>query len=1083
MKILELRFKNLNALTGEWCIDFTNPEYVDHGIFALTGPTGAGKSTILDAICLALYGTTPRLGRVTKSDNGIISRHTGECYAEVLFESHAGRFRTHWAQHRARKKSSGDLQQPHHEIAQGVDQGQVIAHQSRRVAAVVEEKTGMDFERFTRSMLLAQGGFDTFLKADDEQKSKILEQITGTKIYTEISCKVHERQRTEHEKLDLLQAEISGITILDAVQEAEIEQQLKRAMDEEPLLVARISETNSAIAWLTNIEKLQHAILSLDEALKSIQAKLELFKPKRAQLAQADKAAQLDGEYATLAALRTQQKADQISLTNEQAKLPQQEASTKQRLAALQAAEQHILTAKERLTTSAPLIQRIRLLDQTLANLDKNLQQNSEECHSQATKIREQTTLQSQQQDQYNRAHTALKRVQKELDDHAVDANLIGDLGSIEVQLNQLLAAQHTITQITSNQQSASDAIANATQQCKRHTDQLNDQRAKVTTIVTKITQQHAALTALLNHRLLREYRTEKETLLREMALLTKITELKAHRTQLEDGKPCPLCGAKQHPYAEGNTPQPDAVEQQIAALSTLIHHAETLEAAIKQLEHEEKQARQTVTDHEKLEAAAAHEKTSAENRLADLNQALQTAHTNYRELRRLALRKLQPLGITDVIDSTIPSLLQSLQDRLQAWLTQTEKHAAITATIHDLTSALQQHDAVIATHAMMLDKQRDLLAEATQHYHAEQAKRTALFGSKSPEEEERKLHQAIANTEQEEREARAIFDQTRQTLLTSQGNIRLLTRQIETSAHKRKPLEAQFIHHLQELGFDDEAQFLSVKLTEHQRNELILQAKKLDDQQTDLRTRHNDRNEQLSAEKVKNITNTTLELLLPARISLEESLTQLRQSIAALRHQCDENRAAKARINTKQAGITAQKKESLRWQNLHSLIGSADGKKYRNFAQGLTFELMVSHANRQLEKMSDRYLLVRDDEHPLMLNVIDNFQAGAIRSTNNLSGGESFIVSLTLALGLSKMASRTVRVDSLFLDEGFGSLDEETLEIALDTLASLQHDGKLIGVISHVPALKERISTQIQVHPQSGGKSTISGPGCRQIK
>jgi exonuclease SbcC len=160
-------------------------------------------------------------------------------------------------------------------------------------------------------------------------------------------------------------------------------------------------------------------------------------------------------------------------------------------------------------------------------------------------------------------------------------------------------------------------------------------------------------------------------------------------------------------------------------------------------------------------------------------------------------------------------------------------------------------------------------------------------------------------------------------------------------------------------------------------------------------------------------------------------------------------------------------------------MIGSSDGKKYRNFAQGLTFELMVSHANRQLIKMTDRYLLIRDEGQPLELNVVDNYQAGEIRSTKNLSGGESFIVSLSLALGLSKMASRKVRVDSLFLDEGFGTLDEETLETALENLAGLQQDGKLIGIISHVPGLQERISTQIEILPVSGGKSIINGPGC----
>jgi exonuclease SbcC len=124
----------------------------------------------------------------------------------------------------------------------------------------------------------------------------------------------------------------------------------------------------------------------------------------------------------------------------------------------------------------------------------------------------------------------------------------------------------------------------------------------------------------------------------------------------------------------------------------------------------------------------------------------------------------------------------------------------------------------------------------------------------------------------------------------------------------------------------------------------------------------------------------------------------------------------------------------------------------------------------------------VSDEEKPLELNVVDNYQAGEIRTTRNLSEGESFIVSLTLALGLSRMASRRVRVDSLFLDEGFGTLDEEALENALETLSGLHQDGKLIGIISHVPALKERIPTQITVSPVSGGRSTLAGPGCSRV-
>ena len=157
MRIVELRFANLNSLYGEWHVDFTASPYATDGIFALIGPTGSGKSTLLDAICLALYGATPRLGRITKSSNEIMSRQTGQCYAEIVFESGKGRFRCHWSQHRAYKKADGRLAEARHEIGDA-DTDRPIETSKAKVLRVVEDKTGMDFDRFTRSMLLAQGG-------------------------------------------------------------------------------------------------------------------------------------------------------------------------------------------------------------------------------------------------------------------------------------------------------------------------------------------------------------------------------------------------------------------------------------------------------------------------------------------------------------------------------------------------------------------------------------------------------------------------------------------------------------------------------------------------------------------------------------------------------------------------------------------------------------------------------------------------------------------------------------------------------------------------------------------------------------
>ena len=168
-------------------------------------------------------------------------------------------------------------------------------------------------------------------------------------------------------------------------------------------------------------------------------------------------------------------------------------------------------------------------------------------------------------------------------------------------------------------------------------------------------------------------------------------------------------------------------------------------------------------------------------------------------------------------------------------------------------------------------------------------------------------------------------------------------------------------------------------------------------------------------------------------------------------------------------AAIAAQEGEHQLWQHLNGLIGSADGAKYRKFAQGLTLDHLVHLANRQLERLHGRYLLARKSVGELELEVIDTWQADVARDTRTLSGGESFLVSLALALALSDLVSHKTSIDSLFLDEGFGTLDGETLDIALDALDSLNASGKMIGIISHVEALKERIPVQLKVSKGHG--------------
>jgi DNA repair protein SbcC/Rad50 len=1077
MKILELKFKNLNSLYGEWSFDFSHSEFSANGIFAITGPTGAGKSTILDAICLALYGSTPRLGRITKAGNEVMSKQTGECYAEVTFESQAGKYRCHWSQHRARKRSEGNLAEARHEISDALS-GQILESKKRDVADMIEQKTGMDFERFTRSALLAQGGFAAFLEADPDARAPILEQITGTKIYSDISMKVHERHREEREKLRVLSAEISGISTLGKEEEASLTLLLEEKRKVETALSASHQNAAKSLQWLTGIQTLKQEIAALVQDMATAQEEAATFKPDQERLAKALLATEYDGEFATLLSLRNQTAFDRKALEENLSKLPQTETLLKDKEEALAAAEKVLDKVKEELKTQAPLIRIISSIDHEINEKNKQIAAGEQEikqlsgmiesCSSQLTSL-------NHKLETFNKEQEAAANY---LATHAVDAALSTELAGIKEQIEHLRSLLRDQAERQKEAMLADKNLQTTADKCLKLEAELAGQKQKNASILQKVDEQKNELQKLLGDRLLRELRFEHEALLREMMYLQKIASLEDERQKLEDGKSCPLCGSLEHPFALGNIPEKNVTEQKIETLSLQIRQAEEMEATIRDLETEAKNCGEAFTRKEKEAAEVNSKHAYAKETLTRLQN--ETTALQERSARQSAelLTKLQTYGILAIPHEGLEALFKALQQRLHCWQDnqnmslRIEKEAGKLQTeAETLKAAVQIHQGSLQDkleRQEILKGEREVLAN----------KRHELFGAKSVEEEEKRLHKQIADAEIIEKAARLHRDGEKQLADTLKTRIASLQESLAKKDPELKCLDEHFLLSIGKAGFSNEEAFLAARLTVNERNLLSARAKTLEGKQTELSARKTDRENSLKNAELIPLTEASLEELKAEYRKLEEALTTLREEIGGIKQKLSDNLQAREKIKDKQSAIDAQKKECAKWDALHALIGSVDGKKYRNFAQGLTFELMVKHANRQLQKMSDRYLLKRDNNEPLELNVVDNFQAGEIRSTKNLSGGEKFIVSLSLALGLSKMSSRKVRVDSLFLDEGFGTLDEEALETALESLSGLQHDGKLIGIISHVPALKERIMTQINVYPVSGGKSRITGPG-----
>jgi len=448
---------------------------------------------------------------------------------------------------------------------------------------------------------------------------------------------------------------------------------------------------------------------------------------------------------------------------------------------------------------------------------------------------------------------------------------------------------------------------------------------------------------------------------------------------------------------------------------------------------------------------------------------------------RAAALADVEPFGISR-IPASLDALLKDLTGRKDIWQAKEAEKTTQEKQIDELKAGIEKHQALLCSLEEDLAARRKDRDGLKGEYESLSGSRRERFGEKNADQEEKRLAAEVDKAGKALEKAREDYGQIEKEISALKEKI--ASSQVKTD-HRSKELaqaEQQWRERIKGAGFTDEADYLSSRLGEEEREWLAEKEQALLKEKTELDARRKDRSEALAVERGKNLTDESAETLKENIRASDADLKQLRLDIGGIVKSLSDNERQRKNQEERLKKIDVQKRECARWEDLHQLIGSADGKKFRNFAQGLTFEMMTAHANRRLREMTDRYLLIRDAAQPLELNVIDNYQAGEVRSTKNLSGGESFIVSLALALGLSQMASRNVRVDSLFLDEGFGTLDEDALETALETLAGLRQDGKLIGVISHVAALKERIGAQIQVIPEAGGRSSLSGPGCRRI-
>jgi exonuclease SbcC len=1136
VKILAIRGKNLASLSGEFALDFETEPLKSSGLFAITGPTGAGKSTLLDALCLALFDATPRLdtrggpeiGRAGDAERlpaydvrSLMSRGATDAMAQVDFvgrDDH--RWRATWTVGRARGKKGGKVQKQNLSLVD-LTVDQTAGGTKTETLAAIEDKLGLTFDQFRKSVLLAQGDFADFLKANADERSLLLQRLTGAEIYERISVAAHRKAKEAKDRLRELEALRASVTVLSAEEREHLEAEAvaaaaeveasgarERALEEvarrakaaeeseeeaRSRATASLKAAGEAEAAGKRRESTQNEVVGATETLALATADLEARKPEIEKARELDvrvSGAERALEEAKAAAAGASGKLEDArkALVDREGieRGLREEVGTLEAWLAGHSAAKEVAARWEQ--ADASLGELVRIAAERAATTKRHAEairalesasRTAAAAGAAVDETRRQLTVATTAR---NEADAKLKGIPR-----AAHRERLDGLASREKNLAGL---RDLFERATAAEKDRLLAVRNAAGA---------EEKAK-----TARTEETAAAARLGELALLLPEAK------RALSLSESALSLEEQRAGLVDGQPCPLCGATEHPWAVAGAPVPATVELQRkrvreleteersavaakhAAAATAAAESEKAESERKRAAEREAQGAGLLDRWREGASAEALPDSPLEEGVAELLQSRADAVRDEKAAVKAAVAEAEQieaeLGQHRKAAESLASQVEEAQaakEKADAAVREAEKR-------HDAEqAALQAHDEAAAREIRQLQpilagrpELKETVATAPERVRAALSSEAAAYEAYSDLAEEKRVHLAAAEKETasarsavapraEQADAAQAEASSRETILVSLRAERLALldgKSVAEVEEKRRKLLAHCTWLLDEARKRD-----NDAATKHAAAKA--QAEGAAARAAEARTAADAAADRLRAGRT--------EAGLSEEAPIEDALAEARAALAEARERADARRAARLsddEARTRQTGlegeIAAHERSSKVWLELDDLLGSQDGKKFRIFVQSLTLEALVEAANHHLRDLARRYRLERVPGTDMDLQMVDAVLGDERRSVQSLSGGETFLVSLALALGLSSLATQRTRVETLFVDEGFGSLDADTLAKALAALEALQVSGRRVGIISHVAVLAENIGTRVTVTPRGAGRSAVSVVG-----